>query len=677
MFIMTFSLSSDYLIAQWNQTSGPEGGWIQCFTVKSGYIFAGTRSNGVYLSVDNGDSWQPANNGMYNSGTMALTVMDTFLFAGTNGAGVFRSLDNGGYWSNVWIGIPHKNIAALMVQDTNIFVGTWGGGVFCSSDYGNSWENVLSNQSVISFAVCDTHIFAGTADHGVFRSGKDGDSWTAINNGLPADLHVSSITVCNSVIIAGTWDGVYRSTNNVNNWLKVSAPWMDTGIETVAFCDPLLFAGSTLGMYRSADNGTSWESVNTGLTNRYINHITYTITVSDTHLFTGTWGGGAFRSSDCGSTWSAVNDGLTRAHILSLAVTDTNLYAGAEGGGVFLSNDDGDNWKSLRRNATVYSMAINGTNIYAGGNQYLIHSTNNGTSWNWIPLGSSQISSFAMKDFYLFVGTQGDGVYRTSDNCSTWDTVNTGLTNIIINALYFHNTDLFAGTEDGIYLSTDNGDNWVVSNQGLTNLNVYTITDIEDSLFAGTGDGVFLSTDNGANWNAFNSGLPSGAISSFAASDSGLFAITVDGIHFLKNSSADWISVNEDLQFSPLCLMASDVYLFAGTRGGGVWRRPLSEMYTLLEEYKSKPFLTFVLSQNYPNPFNPTTTIAFDLPKASNVSLKVYNILGEEVATLVSDRLSAGSYSYEWDASNLASGVYLYRLQAGDFVETRKMVVMR
>jgi hypothetical protein len=86
---------------------------------------------------------------------------------------------------------------------------------------------------------------------------------------------------------------------------------------------------------------------------------------------------------------------------------------------------------------------------------------------------------------------------------------------------------------------------------------------------------------------------------------------------------------------------------------------------------------SFHLSQNYPNPFNPSTTIEIDLPKTSRVSLKVFNILGEEVATLVSDRLSAGSYSYDWDASNLASGVYLYRLQAGEYIETRKMVLMR
>jgi hypothetical protein len=85
----------------------------------------------------------------------------------------------------------------------------------------------------------------------------------------------------------------------------------------------------------------------------------------------------------------------------------------------------------------------------------------------------------------------------------------------------------------------------------------------------------------------------------------------------------------------------------------------------------------FHLSQNYPNPFNPSTTIEFDLPKTSETTLKIFNVLGEEVVTLVSEKLPAGSYSYDWDANQLASGVYLYRLQAGDYVETRKMVLMR
>lgn len=83
------------------------------------------------------------------------------------------------------------------------------------------------------------------------------------------------------------------------------------------------------------------------------------------------------------------------------------------------------------------------------------------------------------------------------------------------------------------------------------------------------------------------------------------------------------------------------------------------------------------LKQNYPNPFNPSTTIEVDLPKGSVVNLKILNIFGEEAATLVLDRLSAGSYSYKWDANNLTNGVYLYRFQVGDYIETRIMILTK
>jgi len=85
----------------------------------------------------------------------------------------------------------------------------------------------------------------------------------------------------------------------------------------------------------------------------------------------------------------------------------------------------------------------------------------------------------------------------------------------------------------------------------------------------------------------------------------------------------------------------------------------------------------YVLYPAYPNPFNPTTNIEFSIPKFEFVTLKVYNILGEEVATLVSERLAAGSYKYDWNASDLAIGVYMYRLQAGEFVDVKKMILMK
>jgi hypothetical protein len=86
---------------------------------------------------------------------------------------------------------------------------------------------------------------------------------------------------------------------------------------------------------------------------------------------------------------------------------------------------------------------------------------------------------------------------------------------------------------------------------------------------------------------------------------------------------------------------------------------------------------SFSLSQNYPNPFNPSTTISFSLPAASDVSLKIFNVLGQEVTTLIDGPMDAGEHSVQFDAANLASGIYFYRINAGSFMDTRKMVLTK
>ncbi len=98
---------------------------------------------------------------------------------------------------------------------------------------------------------------------------------------------------------------------------------------------------------------------------------------------------------------------------------------------------------------------------------------------------------------------------------------------------------------------------------------------------------------------------------------------------------------------------------------------------TSVEDERAPVPTEYVLSQNYPNPFNPSTTIRFDLPKAGLVTLKVYNLLGEEIETLVSEHRPAGSYTVNWTAGGLTSGVYWYRLQAGEFTETKKLVIIK
>lgn len=167
------------------------------------------------------------------------------------------------------------------------------------------------------------------------------------------------------------------------------------------------------------------------------------------------------------------------------------------------------------------------------------------------------------------------------------------------------------------------------------------------NLFAGTsGSGVFLSTNDGASWTAVNSSLTNTAV---------------------------------------LALATSGTNLFAGTQGGGVWRRPLSEMVASAVEMVDKLPMHFSLDQNYPNPFNPSTEIQFSLPRKCHVTLIIFDLLGRQVTTLVSEELSAGSYSTRWDAAGMSTGVYLYRLRAGDpslssgrgFEATKKLLLLR
>ena len=130
-----------------------------------------------------------------------------------------------------------------------------------------------------------------------------------------------------------------------------------------------------------------------------------------------------------------------------------------------------------------------------------------------------------------------------------------------------------------------------------------------------------------------------------------------------------------------LCIFNN--YIFAGTSTGAhsVYRRPLGEL-TGIQTISSEMPDKFSLSQNYPNPFNPATKIRFSLPLPSKggvqkVKLMIYDILGSEITTLVNEQLQPGTYEIEWDATNYPSGVYYYKLVTSDYIETRKMVLIK
>ena len=102
----------------------------------------------------------------------------------------------------------------------------------------------------------------------------------------------------------------------------------------------------------------------------------------------------------------------------------------------------------------------------------------------------------------------------------------------------------------------------------------------------------------------------------------------------------------------------------------------LDQLPTEIDIRKNLPG-QFELSQNYPNPFNPSTTIEFDLPKFSNVRIEVYNLTGQKVQTLLNKKMTAGSHRLEFNAQNLSSGVYFYRIEAGEFQDVKKMILIK
>ena len=173
-----------------------------------------------------------------------------------------------------------------------------------------------------------------------------------------------------------------------------------------------------------------------------------------------------------------------------------------------------------------------------------------------------------------------------------------------------------------------------------------------------------------------SNGLTSTLVLSLAVSGRNLFAGTRGGGVFLStNNGTSWTQTGLTNTLV-LSLAVSGRNLFAGT-DGGVWRRPLSDMVTSVDRLSADLPTHFSLNQNYPNPFNPTTVIRFSLPSRSFVTLKVFDGLGREVRLLVSEELPAGTYEPQWNAEGLLSGVYFYRLQTGDYIETRKMIYFK
>jgi hypothetical protein len=395
-------------------------------------------------------------------------------------------------------------------------------------------------------------------------------------------------------------------------------------------------------------------------------------------------------------------------------VGDTMLFAGTDGGWVFRTTNNGDSWIEI--DGGTWWRIPPDTGFTRGEIRQLVTQLN----------GSGGTSLFAVTSY--------NELFRSINSDTNWTLLNVGIGHRRISTILIYGAQLFAGTDSGLYRSTDSGISWTTNSNTLTPYRVYSLTvipsdSVETGLLAGTSIGIYRSSDNGSTWTALDTlarDCHSIVVGHNAIGELRCYAIFLDDVVYSADTGQTWTPTSRLIPFTNYyvtCLAVHDTILYAGTNlygmyysvnGGTNWgnanyglgnwpvyafaecygylfigtdshvgsyssvsRRPLPETITGVKDKGEQNPSTFCLNQNYPNPFNPTTHIKFDLKNNGFVKLTVYDILGREVKILVNEYRRTGKYEVEWNAESFPSGIYFYKIQAGMFVDVKKMLLIR
>ena len=689
-FIILGLFTTQLLFAQWMQTKGPLGGRATNVYDNGTTVFANISGSGIYKSSDNGASWSQIEGFDFLRDCRTLAGKGNELFVFNRSSEIYHTTDSGESWNKITdTTIANKYVYFLSIVGQNVYAPS-PNGLYRSTDDGASWEilNDTLLTGTLRFIKSDSSfLFLGNANGQLLRSSDNGVSWKLLKNGSN-ELTTYSITFDGPKLIATNSSfpsSIYISTDFGDTWTQRDG----SGAGNSAFEDLYFINGNLLGrfynntFYISTDEGNSWSEIQVDTTMNYVEDIEG----SGSNVFIATYGNGIYRSTDGGYTWALSNKGIIGSRINALVTKNNDVLAATEGG-VYKSTDDGDSWQRYNEGidlSDIINIKMMNNNYYAvvSDGIYKLDTVNN----KWIKkyyLPNNSFTAMSINDSVIYAGFRGAGILKSTDDGTTWDTVDNGL-NLGsghypgINSLAVLGDVVYAGTDvNGVYRSTDGGANWSEFNNGSSSNIVYDLAFNDSAIYLATNDGFYKSDINGSSWNQ----LYNSWAYSFLFYNGGIFIGNYNQIIKSYNEGQTWDNVSDGYNSRDIYSLAvNDNYMFAASADGGVWKRPLSEVITSVDNSVSLPE-HFSLEQNYPNPFNPTTKIRYSIPEVGTslmkfVQLKVYDILGKEVATLVNKEQQPGNYEVEFNASALSSGIYFYELNADGFVQTRKMILLK
>ena len=686
--------------AQWKQLDVGAPGRVNVVDVIGNDVFAGTNA-GIFKSTDNGQTWKNVSNAF----TLCFAAKGSEILAGTMDEGVVLSTDGGNTWLSRDSAFT-RMVRGIAVRDSEIYAG--GDGMFKSTDDGANWitiENGMQGyqSSINGIAVDGNKVFATTVT-GLMLSTDEGESWTQIGGNDLSVETTNCIGIYDSTVIVGTTGGTVRSTDGGHSWYddnsgfpKISGFY--TPVLSIAVDSFVFFVGTSSGVFASTDSGASWVQSLSG--NQVLS-----VAAKDTTIFAGTFGDGVFASTDNGAKWKPVSKGIVGASVNSIAGNGANIFAVMNNNSLFVSTDNGRTWVSDTSlpSRTILSVAVIDSDVFAMTAAGIFMSSDNGSSWDSLNGGimnTKYPKLITRSGSNLIVATEPKGLFVSSDMGASWNNVNDTLS---IASFMDIGSEVFAGGHQGIFVSSDYGEHWVELNDSLININAFAVSG--SSIFAGRywwpapilappspPGNVFRSTDNGETWMPFNSGLPIDPahpsegiqVYQLAVHGQDIFAgldplsdIPYQVLYSSTVTGNNWINIGKGLPDETIfSLFINDSDVFVGTQYAGIWKRPISQVTSVRETIPPTTPASFLLEQNYPNPFNPSTTISYQLSAVSHVKLIVYDILGRKVETLVDAKQNPGIYRVSFNASALASGVYFYRLQAGSYYKTMKLMVLK